>query len=149
MWEWHKVGDCLILLSSGKVDRVRLVYNKWGRPLLIHDRANYHLVFDNGIGLNLCTRICHVLAGLGILERDYMKIREFRGDMTLRVSPAYLSESSKPMPRVADLIYNNFTNRSDGWISYYLRIKKSVESLFSLKHEAKAQTHKARDSPND
>jgi len=131
MWEWPKVGDCLILSSSTKPDRIRLVHNKWGRPLLYHDRENFHLIFDNGIGYNLSCRICRVLAGLGILNPDYVKIREFRGDMTLRISPAYLYDEVKPIPHIVEWVYNDFTTRRDGYIRHYLKVKKGVERLFA------------------
>ena len=131
-WEWPKVGDCLILKSSEKPDRVRLIFNKWGRPLLIHDRRNFHLVFDNGIGYNLSCRICRVLAELRILNPDYVRIREFRGDMTLRVSPAVLYNEVKPIPSIVEWVYTAYTTRRDGYIQNYLKVKKGVEMLFSL-----------------
>lgn len=130
MREWPKVGDCLILSSSTKPDRIRLVHNKWGRPLLYHDRENFHVIFDNGIGYNTSCRICRVLAGLGILNPDYMKIREFRGDMTLRISPSRLYNEEKPIPQIVEWVYNNFTTRRDGYIQHYLKVKKGVECLF-------------------
>lgn len=130
MSEWSKVGDCLILRTSDKLDQVRLVYNKWGRPLVIHDRSNFHLVFDNAIGYNLSTRICHVLADLGILNEDYVRIRDFRGDMTLRVSPKARHNEIDPFPVLSDIIWNPFTTRRDGYINEYLRFKKKVELLF-------------------
>lgn len=130
-WEWPKVGDCLILSSSVKPDRVRLIFNKWGRPLVVHDRRNFHLIFDNGIGYNLSCRICRVLAGLGILNPDYVRIREFRGDMTLRISPAVLYNEIKPIPSIVAWVYNDYTTRRDGYIRHYLRVKKGAEILFS------------------
>ncbi|GAI76497.1 unnamed protein product [marine sediment metagenome] len=129
MAEWPKVGDCLVLRSSTTVDQVRLAYNKWGRPLVIHDRPNYHLVFDNLIGYNSATRICRVLAGLGVLEEDYDKIREFRGDMTLRVSQATLYAGLKPVPEEAAYIENPRAQRSDGYIGRYRKFKKIGELL--------------------
>ncbi len=133
MLEWPKVGDCLILRSSDKPDRIRLVHNKWGRPLLYHDRSNFHLVFDNGIGYNLSCRICGVLAGLGILNPDYLKIRKFRGDMTLRVGMLIKYNEIKYPPILEKLTYNNFTSRRDGFIDHYLEFKINAErALLSL-----------------
>lgn len=130
MWEWPKVGDCLLILSSEGTHRLGVRYTRMGRPLVIYARDNYHLVFDNGIGYNLSCRICETLAHLGILNRDYVKIREFRGDMTLRVGPAVLLERYKPVPRVIERVFNNFTRRRDGYIPHYLRFKKKVERVF-------------------
>ena len=129
MQEWPRVGDCLILESTTQPDQVRLAYNKWGRVLVIHDRPNYHLVFDNLIGYNTAGRICRVLAGLGVLEEDYEKIREFRGDMTLRVSEAVMMDLTKPVPREAAHCHNMRTTRSDGYIGDYRKFKKIGESL--------------------
>lgn len=131
MNEWPRVGDCLVLESTTQPDQVRLAYNKWGRVLVIHDRPNYHLVFDNLIGYNAAARICRVLAGLGVLEEDYDKIREFRGDMTLRVSPAYLWEQTKPAPREAAYIYNVYLTRPGNYIREYRKFKKIGELLAS------------------
>lgn len=141
MWEWPKVGDCLILCSSEKPDKIRLIFNKWGRPLLIHDRHNFHLIFDNGIGYNLSCRICWVLAELGILNPDYVKIREFRGDMTLRVGPTFTHDEVKPPPKVVERVYNNYTTRRDGYIDQYLKMKKIGELLLLTQGYAEAQAN--------
>lgn len=127
--EYPKVGDCLIVRTSDKPDRVRLIYNKWGRPLVRHDRQNFHLVFDNLIGYNSCCRIIVTLAGLGILNRDYVRIREFRGDMTLRVSEAYLMDEVKPVPDVLEWVINKVPRVGDGYIDHYLKFRKIGESL--------------------
>jgi len=129
MDEWPRVGDCLVLESTTQPDQVRLAYNKWGRVLVIHDRPNHHLVFDNIIGYNTAGRICRVLAGLGVLEEDYDKIREFRGDMTLRVSEAVMMDLTKPVPRETAYCHNMRTTRSDGYIREYRKFKKIGESL--------------------
>jgi len=129
MKEWPKVGDCLILESTTQPDQVRLEYNKWGRVLVIHDRPNMHLVFNNLIGYNTASRICRVLAGLGVLEPDYEKIREFRGDMTLRVSEAVMMDTTKPVPKEVAYCHNMRTARSDGYIGDYRKLKKIGELL--------------------
>lgn len=129
MREWPEVGDCLLLMSTDAVDRVRLAYNKWGRPLVIHDRPNYHLVFDNLIGYNKATRICRTLAALNVVEPDYDKIREFRGDMTLRVSESIMMEQVKPVPKEALYTHNSGSDHSDGYIREYLKFKKIGELL--------------------
>ena len=126
MENWPTVGDCLVLRTSELRDQVRLAYNKWGRPLVIHDRPNHHLVFDNLIGYNTAARICRTLAGLGVLEEDYDKIREFRGDMTLRVSPATLYAGVKPVPREVAYVHSSHVDYSDGYIGEYRRFKKNL-----------------------
>ncbi len=148
MFEWPKVGDCAILRSSVKPDQIRLIHNKWGRPLLYHDRNNYHLVFDNGIGYNSCVRICEVLAGLGILNPDYVKIRQFRGDMTLRVGVLITYNEIKYSPVFRWKASNFLTKRKDGYIDHYLEFKKSAErALFALTDTIDITDH-GRNGPN-
>lgn len=130
MHEWPRVGDCLILESTTQPDRVRLSYNKWGRPLVIHDRPNHHLVYGGLIGYNTAAKICRTLAGLGVLEEDYDKIREFRGDMTLRVSPSSMMDEVKPEPRAVLYLLNDNADWSDIYIKEYLKFKKIGELLF-------------------
>lgn len=129
MEAWPKVGDCLVLRTSKPKDQVRLAYNKWGRPLVIHDRPNHHLVFDNLIGYNTAAKICRCLAGLGVLEADYEKIREFRGDMTLRVSESIKYAGVSPVPKERAYCHNTRTTHSDGYINQYRILKKIGERL--------------------
>ncbi len=133
MAAWPKVGDCLVLRTSKHQDQVRLAYNKWGRPLVIHDRPNHHLVFDNLIGYNTAAKICRCLAGLGVLEADYEKIREFRGDMTLRVSISVKYAGVSPVPREAAYCHNIRITHSDGYIREYRKFKKIGERLARLR----------------
>uniref|UniRef100_A0A6M3X511 Uncharacterized protein n=1 Tax=viral metagenome TaxID=1070528 RepID=A0A6M3X511_9ZZZZ len=148
MREWPGVGDCLILQSSDYQDEVRLAYNKWGRPLVIHDRPNYHLVFDNIIGYNTAAHICRVLAGLGVLEEDYDKIREFRGDMTLRVSRAVMMDHVKPLPVECLFLHNRHTERSHGYIGYYQKFKKIGELLGDRLGHSEGVPDDGSDSPD-
>jgi hypothetical protein len=146
--EWPEVGDCLVLESTTKPDRVRLAYNKWGRPLVIHDRPNHHLVFDNLIGYNKATKICRTLAALNVLERDYDRIREFRGDMTIRVSPAVLLEQVKPVPREVAYSHNMRATHSDGYIRQYRSFKKIGDLLARRLGDSEGVPGNRRDGPH-
>lgn len=131
MRDYNKVGDCVIMRSSKGSGKEYLRYTRMGRALRIYKRDNYHLVFDNGIGYNTSCRICAVLASIGILNKDYVRIREFRGDMTLRVSSSILLAGNKPVPVQVAYVHNPYTLRKDGWILYYLRCLNIARSLFS------------------
>jgi len=98
MNRWPEVGDCLILISSSKPQRIELRYSWNNSPYMKREGDHFHLVFDGRIGWNKCCHICETLAGLKILEKDYEKIRTFRGDMTLRVSGATLLSGHKAAP---------------------------------------------------
>ena len=148
MEAWPKVGDCLILQTSKDQDQVRLAYNKWGRPLVIHDRPNHHLVFDNLIGYNTAAKICRCLAGLGVLEADYEKIREFRGDMTLRVSISIKYAGISPVPVEVAYCLNTMANCSDGYIGEYRKFRKIGERLARLGRFPEGVSYDETDSPD-
>lgn len=126
MGEWPEVGDCLILRSSEAPLKVRLRYswNNW--PWISVTRHSFHLVFDNIIGYNKACRICETLAGLNTLERDYLRIRTFRGDMTLRVSETNLSTGVKPPPEPVEYLFNTIHKGSDGMIEDYLAFRDAA-----------------------
>lgn len=133
---WAKVGDCLICRSSHKDYFVRTEYYGDNRPFTKRRSDSYHLIFDNGIGYNLCVKICEALAALGALERDYVKIRKFRGDMTLRTSPTVLMADIKPPPAPVHMIYNDQTKREDGYIWQYLSFLRACRRFFGFDLDA-------------
>lgn len=148
MREWPKVGDCLILRSSEGSGCLRIRYSRMGRPLVTYRRDNYHLVFDNGIGYNASCRICETLAGIGILNKDYVRIREFRGDMTLRVGPSILIAGNKPIPEPVGAIITRRSDKKDWWILHYLRCLDIARSLFSPDHYPEDEADQREDRPD-
>ena len=70
MTQWAKVGDCLICLTSRKTYVIKTDYYGDNTPFTKRRSDSYHLIFDNGIGYNLCVKVCEALAALGALERD-------------------------------------------------------------------------------
>ena len=128
--QWHKVGDTLILLSSNRAYQELLIHRPMRLPMLVRRLSNYHLVFDNLVGYNFSCKLIKVIAYLGILNRDYIKIRLFRGDMTLRCSPVVLINSIKPVPRIVDYIHNPYVKKSDGYIWDYIKFLHAVTSLY-------------------
>ena len=123
-------GDTIILCSSTQNLQQRVKYSKYNKPYVQTKRDNYHLVFDNAIGYNSCVRIIETLAQLGVLNRDYMKIRQWRGDMTLRVSPVVLSNEHKPIPTIVSFVQNPHSTRRDGYIWVYLNFLNAVRTIF-------------------
>ena len=126
---WPKVGDCLIVKSSPKLLDISVKYSWNNHPWMKRVSDNYHLVFDNNIGYNSCCRVCEVLAELNILNRDYVKIRTFRGDMTLRVGHQNMSTGTvKPAPEPKLVIYNYNCIQHDGMIIKYLAFLHAVKT---------------------
>lgn len=123
MSQWPEVGDVLILRSSEGSGRIDLKYDNYQRPYHKRDGDSFHLVFNNSIGYNKCCRIIEALAGVHILNRDYAKLREFRGDMTLRISPSVLSTGVKPAPVIITGILNKSEKREGTGIADYLRVR--------------------------
>jgi hypothetical protein len=82
--------------------------------------SNFHLVFDNSIGFNLCVTIQHLLVSLGILQYEHIALRKNMGDMTLRVSETVESTGIKPAPEPLKVIKNIYCTRHDGNIRRYL-----------------------------
>jgi hypothetical protein len=143
MTEWPKVGDCLIVSSSSKRLVVRVRYSWNNHPWMSRESPNYHLIFDNIVGYNTCCRICETLAELGVLNKDYTKIRTFRGDMTLRVSHQNLSIGAvKPPPRPVEYLFNPVENYSDGMIDEYLAFRDAaLGGLPAAKMVAEVRAH--------
>lgn len=125
MKEHPKVGDCLTVLSSE-------YHNRYGQPL-----QNWHLIFDNTLYWREIIYIVETLAYLGVLNKDYLWIRRFRGDMTLRISPKKSEVRLHPTPEPQTYIYNNNVSNSDGGIYQYLKALKTFHPQpYNLKYTA-------------
>jgi hypothetical protein len=88
--EYPDLGTCLLVDSS---------------PNLV--LKHYHAVFDNHVGWNRCAHVTETLASLGCLNRDYMKIRKFREDLTLRISSIDRRVLGSEAPCPIGLVYDN------------------------------------------
>jgi hypothetical protein len=119
MESYPEVGDALVLLSSPHELDIKTHYYD-GLPRFSVTRESYHVVFSGRIGYNKCCQICSSLASVNILERSYIRCRNFRGDMTLRVSPSELSTGVKPAPVVVCAIKNKGYDGSGDGIEEYL-----------------------------
>jgi hypothetical protein len=109
-----KLGDCLISCSSDKVKK-SFIEN----CLEKQTQGNYHCIFNNKIGYERICQIVNILSDLSILEPDYKLIREWRGDITLRVSPDNSKEAFRDIPKPI-IILDSFNDNNDDGIQYYL-----------------------------
>lgn len=94
------VGDCLIIKCSDD---------------------SWHLVYDNHIGWPRIMEIVNCLALLNILEKGYIEIREFRGDITLRTTDKLTLNKYRPRPQLYNILANRLSYRKDGLMFCYLR----------------------------
>lgn len=131
MREWPVVGDCLLVRSSYTQSTTTPRMIRRGFPTITKKTASYHLVFDNLIGYNKFVHICETLAAFSILERSFLRMRYFRGDMTLRVSLVYQTDGVKEAPIPIMRIHNNWTAKHDHKIDSYLAILRISQGLFS------------------
>jgi hypothetical protein len=132
MHSWPEVGSCLVVQSSERPVTVKLKYSWNNRPWIKVERSNHHLIFDNTVGYNKIAIICETLGVLNVLEGSFIKMRKFRGDLTLRVSPSVLSTGVKPAPRPIVGLRNPESSRADGMIAEYLRILGHCGGLVPL-----------------
>jgi hypothetical protein len=70
-----------------------------GNCLRHETEGSYHVIFSKKIGYEGICQIVETLTVFDILEKDYLQIREWRGDITLRVSPDNSSDNYRPIPR--------------------------------------------------
>lgn len=147
--QWPKVGDCLILESSYSPLIQHTRYNKDHWPYFKNQGSNYHLVFSNYTGLNYCYKVVLTLAGLDVLNYGYAKIRDFRGDMTLRVSHAVTTEGVKTPPKPVKYIRNNKCKVVDDGIQKYLRCLDAGLYLFFAYFHTEYEAYNSGDGSND
>jgi hypothetical protein len=76
---------------SKAVKLVRLVQREFpdiGSCLICESSAGkHHAIFNARLSWSRILHICRVLEGLDTLDRNFIKIRSFREDLTLRVTP--------------------------------------------------------------
>jgi hypothetical protein len=133
MREWPEVGDCLIAFSGGGGKDG--IFTTWWEPFKFTQCRrlyNFHAVFDNKLSWNKITKITRTLAACGVLERDYEKIRKWRGDLTIRVSAKCSRISPKPPPEPVLYICNPYAKEHHGYIDRYLAFREAVIAALSL-----------------
>lgn len=125
------VGNCLILESSTPSKQSYLKYDDKGVPLEYWVKQNYHLVFDAYVGYSRCVHIIETLAELNVLQSEYLEIRQFRGDMTLRVSPKWLHHRVIEAPKTCAFVYAKTDTPFYGGIKAYQHVQACTSLLFS------------------
>jgi len=124
MQNYPQLGNALVLeSSSGKL------CEKWNYLvsgfLEFHvKRSNYHIIFNNYVGYEFCCHVIETLAELGVINKEYIRIREMRNDMTIRVSQTVNVEGVKQKPRIICLIINPFCEQKTAGIYRFLRLFK-------------------------
>lgn len=119
---YKEVGDCLIMKSSTSARYVSLAYDPEKQVAPTIHGNSYHLIFDNRIGYNKIVKICEMLADLDIIEQSFKRMRYFRGDLTLRISPTITTKGIKQMPTPVSRIKNVYTEKKGEGIDNYLRL---------------------------
>lgn len=96
--QYPLVGNCLLLQSS---------------------KQGFHLVYSSRISWKYLTRIVETLAGLEILNSDYVRIREFRHDLSLRITEVDRGEGLEDKPRPIVLLENRVCSLDNLGIEEY------------------------------
>jgi hypothetical protein len=119
MASWRNVGDALIMYSSKCTGDGITVYHPNSQRFSRHGRQNFHVIFSNAIGYDRCVKIILTLFEFGVLNEDYVDIRKFRGDMTLRVSNKVLQERTMPKPAPVAYVENRACRKVGRGVTAY------------------------------
>ena len=112
--EWPQVGDCLIVQSS---------------------EHHYHLIFDSQLNWTKIYDITQNLGALGIVEKNFMWVRELRHDLTLRISPKKYRDHTSQTPLPIRLIGENEPENSYGILKYL----RCLEAFMNTTEDANCQ----------
>ena len=127
----YDLGDCLILLSSQKKEEfgIRYVQNE---VQVYHIRPHsWHLVFDKFKSWNYLQKVVYDLADLGIVEESFKEVREWRGDLTLRISPKLPKVSYMPIPVAYIYADDDYTMRGYyGIMTYAMHLANFAQFLY-------------------
>lgn len=114
------VGHCLILKSSSPSFKYVVKYVHGEGIKMLTTRHNFHVIFDNIIGYDECCHIIETLAHLGVINEEYIRIRRFRNDMTVRVSKTVLLDTVKEAPTPVAYVQNGMEKKRGEGIDRYL-----------------------------
>jgi hypothetical protein len=98
--EFSDVGSCLICESS---------------------KGKHHAIFNARLSWSRILEICRTLWGLELLDRNFIKVRSFREDLTLRVSAVARSLGDHGPPVPVAFIRANGPHTGFRGIDSYLR----------------------------
>ena len=125
MQQYPEVGNALLLCSSRPKYAEKWVYPPGKNMYIKRRRHNFHAVFNNFIGYEACCQIIANLAHLGVLNEQYIKIREMRNDMTIRTSSTANVDGVKPKPYIVDFVYNYRSRENGNGIRLFMALLKA------------------------
>ncbi len=132
----YDLGSFLVMRSSGN-SKNKPVYCPVGnfafQQKLMWQKTvsgNYHIVFGRKIGYDKICSIVETLAGLGVLNNEYSNIRQWRGDITLRISADNSTNGYRPPPEpVYEHIISGVKNNEG--VRLYKSILGAVKECFN------------------
>jgi len=146
---YPEIGSCLIIQSSTRKTDSSMRINRHGIPTQKFKGNSYHIVANNKITYARAVQIFSTLVELNILDTAHKRIRGFRGDMTLRVSPMVCTNQIKPIPIDVAYVMNLKHDNGDNMIDVYRRFRRSVFRFFSLDDDAETKANYEGDSSHD
>jgi len=129
-YNYPELGNVLVMRSSIEQKEPYTRINRKGIPIERVPKISFHVIFNNSTGYAKCRDIIETMVTLNILPREFRLIRAKRGDMTLRVSPATLSDRVKPAPTPWRTIPSPYNGKQDGMIKQYLAFLYAANNLF-------------------
>jgi hypothetical protein len=124
MQHYHEVGNALILVSSRPFFNGKWIYPPYNVPQFKVQKHNYHVIFNNYIGYENCCKIIETLANLGIINEQYVRIRQMRNDMTIRTSKTECVGHTKHKPYPIEFVVNQWCKKEDFGISDFMLLLK-------------------------
>lgn len=115
------VGHACIMLSSTRKFKQQINYTPPNGLRVQTVRNNYHVIFDNFISYEASCKIIETLAHLDVIDKEYIRIREMRNDMTLRTNKTVLTTGIKDAPKFLCWIKNIHERKKGYGIDQYLR----------------------------
>jgi len=119
--EYPEIGSALICESSPPKSSEVFLQHCTGlhKSLQQRELGSYHVIFSGKLSWSRIMKIVKTLAELQILNKDYIRIRNFRGDLTLRVSEKVTSSGVKPRPKPVAFVGTRCGD-GNGFIDDYL-----------------------------
>lgn len=124
---YHDVGSALILVSSQPSLKQKVNYPPLSMPTIHTARHNYHVVFNNKIPYERSCHIIETLAYLDIINKEYIRIRSMRNDMTLRISKTVNMDYTKPAPVPVCFVINPYSIEQSDMIFVYFRFLMAAQ----------------------
>lgn len=122
--EYPYIGSVLILQSSKRKLSEKWIYPVLRSPKKYINKDSYHAIFNTIIDYEESCRIIETLALLDVLDEAYVRIREMRNDMTIRISETVNTLYVKPKPIIVHYIHNKHDKEMFGGIYRFLRLYK-------------------------